>query len=88
MNKNPTSATLSVDESAALLGVSRWAIYEAVSRDEIQAIRVGRRIRIARQPLMERLGLAGSTQVESDGNSSRWSKSGAREVGSPDRSDR
>lgn len=61
MNENLSerSATLKVQEAANLLGVSRWTIYEAVTRGELQAVRIGRSIRIAREPLEERLGLRG-----------------------------
>jgi excisionase family DNA binding protein len=37
-------ATCSVQEAADILGISRWAVYRAVERGEISAIRVGRRI--------------------------------------------
>ena len=49
--------TLSVDEAAQLLGVSRDAVYDAVARGEILSVRVGRLIRVASQPLREQLGL-------------------------------
>ena len=49
--------TLSVDEYAALVGVSRDAVYDAVRRGEIRAVRVGRLIRIPRQPVLDALGI-------------------------------
>ena len=45
--------TISVAEAATLLGVSRYAIYDAVQRGEIKAVRVGRLVRVAERPLME-----------------------------------
>jgi excisionase family DNA binding protein len=50
--------TISVEEAAALLGVSRWAVYDAVNRGDIQAVRVGRLIRVAARPLEVLLGVA------------------------------
>ena len=55
MNETPT--TLSVDEYAALIGVSRDAVYDAVRRGQIPAVRVGRLIRIPRQPVLDALGI-------------------------------
>lgn len=56
--------TLSVNESAALLGVSRWAVYDAVTRGEIDAVRVGSRIRVATRPLLARLGMTSIPEPE------------------------
>ena len=61
MNTHEPPKTLSAQEAAELLGVSRWAVYDAVRRGEIEAVRVGSRIRVATLPLLRRLGL--STQV-------------------------
>lgn len=49
--------TLSVDEYAALVGCSRDAVYDAVHRGEIRAVRIGRLIRIPRQPVLDALGI-------------------------------
>ena len=49
--------TMSVDDAATVLGVSRDAVYDAVARGEILSVRVGRLIRVASQPLREQLGL-------------------------------
>jgi excisionase family DNA binding protein len=35
--------TLTVDEVAEILGISRWTAYEAVNKRQIPAVRVGRR---------------------------------------------
>ena len=51
--------TFSVEEVAQLLGLSRSAVYEAIARGDIPALRFGRRIVIARDAL-DRL-LANST---------------------------
>ena len=48
------TATLSVDEAARLLGLSRASTYRAVHRGELPCIRIGRRLLIVRGPL-ERL---------------------------------
>ena len=44
-----------VDEAAVILGLSRNAAYEAVRRDEIPNIRIGRRILIPKQRLDDML---------------------------------
>jgi excisionase family DNA binding protein len=51
--------TLTVEEAAAMLGISRAFAYEAVNRGEIPHIRIGRRILVPRSAL-ERLLSAGS----------------------------
>jgi excisionase family DNA binding protein len=48
--------TVSVREAAAMLGLSKNSVLAAVERGELPAIRVGRRILIARLPLERRLG--------------------------------
>lgn len=50
--------TMTVEEVARLLGVSRDAVYDAVARGEIAAIRLGRLIRIPRQPILDSLRMA------------------------------
>jgi len=49
------SLTLSVDEAAELLGISRSAAYAAANDGTIPAVRFGRRILIPRAKLMEML---------------------------------
>lgn len=44
--------TMTVDEAANLLGVSRSSAFEAVKRGDIPSIRIGRRIVISRAKLM------------------------------------
>jgi excisionase family DNA binding protein len=53
--------TLSPAEAAVLLGVSRWAIYDAVKRGDLAAVRVGQRIRVAALPLYAELGVPEET---------------------------
>ena len=48
--------TYTVDEAAAVLGISRNSAYEAARRGEIPTIRVGRRILVPRSLLEELLG--------------------------------
>ncbi len=54
--------TVSVLEAAAMLGLSKNSVLAAVKRGERPAIRVGRRILIARLPLERQLG-ARETEV-------------------------
>jgi excisionase family DNA binding protein len=49
---------LTVDEAAYLLNISRGLVYELVSRGELPAIRLGRRIVIPRIAMEELLGTA------------------------------
>ena len=50
------SLTITVDEAAFYLGISRNSAYEAVRRNEIPNIRIGRRIVIPRHRFLEWLG--------------------------------
>lgn len=46
---SPTSqprVTMSVNETADLLGISRWLAYEQIQRGELPVIRMGRRLRV------------------------------------------
>jgi excisionase family DNA binding protein len=48
--------TLSVAETAELLGISRWLVQQAVRDGSIPSLRVGRRILIPRARLLSWLG--------------------------------
>ena len=52
----PDRLTLTVDEAAYLLNISRGLTYELVARGELPAIRLGRRIVIPRVAMEELLG--------------------------------
>ena len=52
----PDRLTLTVDEAAYLLNISRGLAYELVARGELPAIRLGRRIVIPRVAMEELLG--------------------------------
>ena len=43
--------TLTVEETAELLGISRWLVQQAVRRGELPVVRIGRRILIPRSRL-------------------------------------
>ena len=49
--------TLSVEEAAQLLGVSRGLAYEAARRGELPTIRLGRRLLVPRARLLELVGV-------------------------------
>jgi len=53
---NSERLTVSVREAARMLGLSKNSVLAAVKRGELPAIRVGRRILIARLPLERQLG--------------------------------
>lgn len=44
----PERPTLTVEETASLLGISRWLVQQAVRRGELPVVRIGRRILIPR----------------------------------------
>lgn len=54
---NPLRMTISVEEAAELLGISRWLAYEQVQRGELPVIRIGRRLRVPVRPLLELVGM-------------------------------
>lgn len=54
--------TISVSEAAELLGVSEKTVRAAVEKGQLEAIRVGRLIRIVRAPLLQQLGISDDTQ--------------------------
>ena len=62
----PERLTYTVEEAAAMLGISRAFAYEAVHRGEISHLRIGRRLipRSALTRLLESVGLAGAEQPE------------------------
>jgi excisionase family DNA binding protein len=47
--------TMTVPEAAQLLGLSESATYEAVSRGEIPAVKIGRRVLVKRDALLAML---------------------------------
>ena len=58
---SPTSqprVTMSVTETADLLGISRWLAYEQIQRGELPAIRMGRRLRVPVRPVLELVGMS------------------------------
>jgi excisionase family DNA binding protein len=49
--------TLSVREAAHVLGISPDLVYERAKRDELPAVRVGRRLRVPVRPLLDLIGM-------------------------------
>jgi excisionase family DNA binding protein len=56
--------TISVAQAAQLLGVGESAVYSAVKRGDIEAIRVGKLIRVMRAPLLAMLGLPEDYEID------------------------
>jgi excisionase family DNA binding protein len=52
--------TLTVPETAALLGISRAHAYELVARHQLPAIRLGRRLLIPRQAIHDLIQRGGT----------------------------
>ncbi len=57
--------TLTVEEAAQLLGISRASAYEAIRRREIPSLRIGKRILIPRSQLERLIDVDSSTAEES-----------------------
>jgi excisionase family DNA binding protein len=55
--------TLTVEETANLLGISRWLVQQAVRRGELPVVRIGRRILIPRARLNAMLAGQDSSAV-------------------------
>lgn len=48
-------STFSVEETAQILGISRWAAYQAVSNGDIPVLKIGRRQIVPRLALERKL---------------------------------
>lgn len=57
-------STLTVEETAEVLGLSRAFAYEAVNRGEIPSIRIGRRILVPKVALERLLNSADGQQLQ------------------------
>ena len=57
-------STLTVEEAAEILGLSRAFAYEAVTRGEIPSIRIGRRILVPKVALERLLNSADEQQLQ------------------------
>lgn len=75
--------TLSVAETAELLGISRWLVQQAVRDGSLPSVRVGRRILIPTERLRVWLSGAGAPQPQAPAKVLRPLP--ARPVGSADR---
>lgn len=58
---SPTRATLTIEETATILGVGRTAAYDAARRNEIPTIKIGRRLLVPRAALDRLLSATPST---------------------------
>lgn len=56
--------TVTVDEAAAFLGISRGAAYQAVRVGEITSLKLGRRLVIPTNPLLAMVGAATTPATE------------------------
>jgi excisionase family DNA binding protein len=59
--------TISVQDAAKLLGISRGLAYEAARRGELPVIRLGRRLLVPRQRLLELVGTQSFGGVHKNG---------------------
>jgi excisionase family DNA binding protein len=60
----PDRLTLTVEEAAAALGISRASAYEAVRRGDVPSIRIGRRILVPRRALDQMLDVTRAATPE------------------------
>lgn len=54
-------ATYTINEAAEILGISRTSAYRAAKTGEIPTIKIGRRILVGRQALLDIIGKHGRT---------------------------
>ncbi|MDP9072090.1 MAG: helix-turn-helix domain-containing protein [Actinomycetota bacterium] len=64
--------TLTVEEAAGVLGISRGLAYELVSRGELPHIRLGRRIVVPRRALEGLLSVASTSEGQTCHGGSSW----------------
>jgi excisionase family DNA binding protein len=69
VGQSPDRLTLTVEEAAATLGISRAFAYEAVRRGEIPSIRIGRRVLVPRATLERMLTASDAVDPDHDGDS-------------------
>ena len=55
--------TISVEDAARLLGISRGLAYEAARRGDLPVIRLGRRMLVPRARLLELVGASGMPEA-------------------------
>jgi excisionase family DNA binding protein len=65
MSTDSERVTLTVDEAARMLGISRNSAFRAVQRGDLPAIRIGRRLLVSRERLLALLDLPDQTSNHS-----------------------
>ena len=70
--------TISVEDAAVLLGISRGLAYEAARRGELPTIRLGRRLLVPRARLLELVGASVPEMREPDSSPGTDSRGGDR----------
>ncbi len=63
---NQPRVTMSVTETADLLGISRWLAYEQIQRGELPVIRMGRRLRVPVRPVLALVGMSWEDWLQAD----------------------
>jgi excisionase family DNA binding protein len=74
---NPGQLTFTVEEAAALLGISKSTAYEAAHRGELPVLRFGRRLVVTRTTIEALLGLGNQppgpvTEARRRNRRTRW----------------
>ncbi len=60
----PQRMTVSVEEAAVIIGISRGSAYEGVRKKEIPSIQIGRRVLVSLAPLRRLLGETAGVSIE------------------------
>ena len=66
MTNKALPPTISVEQAGELLGVSRRSAYRAAARGQIPTVRIGRRLLVPTQRLLDLLGLDRPSPTNSD----------------------
>ena len=62
MAPNDLPATISVEAAAAMLGIGRRSAYRAAAAGQLPTIRMGRRLLVPTQRLLDLLGIASAAE--------------------------
>lgn len=71
MKDHEASATMTVEQAGALLGISRRSAYRAAAASHIPTIRLGRRILVPIPKLYRMLGIQPQHGTDSDGSANQ-----------------
>ncbi len=82
MTNKALPPTISVEQAGELLGVSRRSAYRAAARGQIPTVRIGRRLLVPTQRLLDLLGLDRPPPTTSD-TEAAWVTTFSTTLGTP-----